>query len=265
MTTSAQKAEKFLFDTAFDEPEAPAADPTAPEADAGLTNADLEALRADVFEAGRQEGLREAHASIEATASALLERIETQVQTLIDDRRQIETALSGQAAALAHAIAAKLAPALMEKQPLAEIENLTTECLREVHGEPRLVVRLHENLVPALKERVDALSAAAGYEGSVMLLGDDQMGPMDCKVEWANGGAEYRFDALTESAEAAVKRYLDTLSSPAEGESAPHVAESAEAATDATAEPDDMTENSSEAPIPDTDGAATSETPTEDT
>jgi flagellar assembly protein FliH len=209
MDKQATKAVKFLFDEGFGEEELEI-DPTAPEAPSPFSNAEVEALQAQAFEAGRVQGLEDARHAAEASIGAVVDRLATEIAALFQDRARIEAALTTEAARLAHAIALKLAQRLMKAHPLSEIERLTEECLKDMADEPRLVIRLHEAMLSPMKGRIETLSAKAGYEGAVILLGDDTLGPLDCRIEWANGGAERRMAPLVRTVEQAVDRFLAT-------------------------------------------------------
>ena len=203
------KAVKFLFERDFDAP-AVEIDPSAPEAPCGHTNAELDALLAEAHEAGRERAAEEARAAAEASIAQVVDGLAEGVQALIADRLALQQQLTREAAQLAHAIALKLTPRLMKAHPLAEIERLTEDCLAELGDEPRLVIRLHEAMLPAMKARIDGLARAAGYEGAVVLLGDDSLSPLDCRIDWANGGTERRLAPLLKTVEEAVTRYLAT-------------------------------------------------------
>ena len=210
---SADKTVKFLFEEDFDEPEVEI-DPSAPEAPCGCTNEELQRLLAEAREEGRQEGLEEARVATEASIERMIEALAGDVARLMTDRKAFEDELAREAGQVAHTIALKLTPRLMKAHPLAEIERLTEECLREVGEEPRLVVRLHEAILPHMKARIDALAQKAGYEGAIVLLGDDTMSPLDCRIDWAHGGTERRVASLIKTVEAAVNRYLSTPAQP---------------------------------------------------
>jgi len=213
-----EKAVKFLFERDFDEPVVEI-DPTAPEAPCGRTNAELEQLLAEAHEAGRAQAAEEARVAAEATIAQMIEGLAANVRALMEDRLALQQQLTREAAQLAHAIALKLTPRLMKAHPLAEIERLTEDCLRELGDEPRLVIRLHEAMLPRMKARIDAMARAAGYEGAVVLLGDDTMSPLDCRIDWANGGTERRVASLIKTVEETVNRYLATPA-PAEAPAA---------------------------------------------
>lgn len=194
-------ARKFLFDTSFDpqarrpEPLAPQIDPEpAPPAPPSFSQEELEAAstaaRQEGFESGREQALAEARETAEAEAARattlFAERLEQAIERL-DARRQ--TALV-EVLASATAILRKLFPELGRRHGLAETEALVRSCLEQLHEEPRVVVRAPDALLDVLRQRLDALKLAAAYEGRVVLLADDTLGPGDARIEWADGGAE---------------------------------------------------------------------------
>ncbi len=105
-------------------------------------------------------------------------------------------------------IAGKLAAALVGEQPLAEIEALVGDCLQHLRDEPRVVVRVREASIDRLAARIDGIAERSGFPGKVVLLPDDGVAVGDCRVEWADGGAERTQDALLAEVEAAVARYM---------------------------------------------------------
>jgi flagellar assembly protein FliH len=114
-----------------------------------------------------------------------------------------------QSVELAHAVAMKLAPALMRRHPLEEIEALVLQCLAELRDEPRIVVRASDSAVAAMKSRIADIAASSAFEGQVVLIPDDTMQAADCRVEWADGGVERDGAALQQRIGAAVDRFLE--------------------------------------------------------
>jgi len=119
-----------------------------------------------------------------------------------------EAAAAGKSVELAMAIVKKLHPALVERQGLAEIESVLGQCLESLKQEPRLVAYVHSARLDALQERLTQLSGSAGFEGRVVLIGDDAMGESDCRVEWADGGVEREAGRIRRSIEDALTRYI---------------------------------------------------------
>jgi flagellar assembly protein FliH len=158
-------------------------------------------------EAGATRGRNEAVAAFDKQVAATLSTIAQQTAAIAKD-----IAAEAQAAAksvdLALAIVRKLHPALVERQGLAEIESVLSQCLESLKQEPRLVAYVHSARLDALQERLTQLSASSGFEGRVVLIGDDAMGESDCRVEWADGGVEREAGRIWRAVEETLTRYV---------------------------------------------------------
>ncbi len=214
---------KFAFETAFGD---------EAQAQEEARRAALERRIAEAREEGRKQGFaagrRQALEEIEATIAATLARIEAGCRELFAERQVLEQAFETETAVLAHAIASRLAPALMAAHPLAEIETLVRECLDACRREPRLVVRVSEALLDPLGERIEHLKAGTSFTGEIVLLSDPGLGPHDCRVEWPDGGAERDMAALERAIGEAVERYVSTT--PEQDESPVKAVSSADSA-----------------------------------
>jgi flagellar assembly protein FliH len=78
--------------------------------------------------------------------------------------------------------------------------------------EPRIVVRVAEAALDDLRGHVAQAAERAGYHGKVVLIGDPQLTPPACRIEWADGGAECDPIRLAAEADSAVARVLAGLS-----------------------------------------------------
>ena len=231
-------ATKFLFDTEFerdgrgtwrthDEPD-PATTPvhTAPE---------MEAAREEARAAGHAEGLAQAKQGIDAVAAQHLEIIGAHLGESMGSISKAAEDARIEAAGLALLIARKLADTLIESEPIAEIEAMISSCLADLTGlggEHRVVVRAPLPLVDSLDERMTALTARIGFNGRLVVMGDETLAGTNCRVEWADGGAERDVAALEAKIEASVQRYVEasratTAPGPAEPTANPADVESA--------------------------------------
>jgi flagellar assembly protein FliH len=193
-------AAKFLFDTTFDKP-APAKAEKAVHTEAALARVREQAFAegaAAGLEQGRNEQVARLAEAVEQIVAAMGELGATQQQAMVEVRQS--------AAQLALAIAARLAPNLMARQPMVEIEALVADCLADLASEPRVVVRVAEALVDPLSERIEALKQQAAFPGQVIVLGDEAMPVGDGRVEWADGGAERDLGGLIRAIEERVNR-----------------------------------------------------------
>jgi flagellar assembly protein FliH len=154
-----------------------------------LTRQQLAESRAEGYEAGRLAGRQEAEAEQARLIADSLGRIGREIVQLNERRAASFGTLHREALALGVSIARKLAARFLASRPLAEIESLVEDCLNRLMGEPRIVVRVHNSMLDVLQERIDATARRQGFAGQIILFGEDDLAPTDCRVEWADGGA----------------------------------------------------------------------------
>jgi flagellar assembly protein FliH len=240
---AAATARKFLFETSFDpedirrareealaEAERARAEAEAQaraEADAALAAArpepepepepppptfseeELAAARAAAYAEGEQAGHAAAMASIEQHLALAMGEVPRQLADLVDDQRRSDEALAEQTVRIAVTLARKLMPELARRRGLEEIEALLRSCLTDMLDEPRIVVRVSDGLIDAVRDRLQPIADELGYGGALVLLVDPALGPADCRVEWADGGCERIADKLWQDIDAAVARFFD--------------------------------------------------------
>lgn len=178
------KMKRFLFDqNDFDKKQAVEAPPS-------FTEEQLALAKKQSLTQGREEGIRETRASQEEQAVQCLEKIGEQVVRLMAAEERRETACMTDAAKLALRITHKLLPKLAQRFSLQEIEHTILNALEGRHDEPRVAVTVPTKHLDALRARIDGLALEKGFAGKVILVADDAMPETDCRVEWADGGAE---------------------------------------------------------------------------
>ena len=187
-------------------PVAPAAPPPPMFTEAEMQGA-CDIARRKGEETGMTRGRNEAVAAFDKQVAATLSTIAQQTAAIAKSIAA-EAQAAGKSVDLALAIVRKLHPALVERQGLAEIESVLGQCLESLKQEPRLVAYVHSVKLDALQERLTQLSAASGFEGRVVLIGDDAMGESDCRVEWADGGVEREAGRIWRAVEEALARYI---------------------------------------------------------
>jgi flagellar assembly protein FliH len=207
---------KFLFDDDFgDGAAAKVVAPTVVEPTVAET-----VHRAAVAEA-EARGYRSGLNAAEATATAQLkteterrtassfERIAGAFEALAGRLKDVENRFEAEAVEVAVAVARKLAPQLIAREPLAEIAALATECFGELLRAPHVVVRVNEGLYAAAREKLEDIARARGFDGRLVVLGEPDIPIGDCRIEWADGGLK-RDRAATEAAITdAVGRYVN--------------------------------------------------------
>ncbi|WP_169568137.1 FliH/SctL family protein [Sneathiella limimaris] len=205
---------KFLFDTEFGssvkkEPEkVEAPEPELPPAI--YTEEDKERLCAEAHSAGQAAGREEVLQSVEATTAQIMSDLSSQLQQLAQAHEAQMENVRCEAASLAFAIAKKLAPSLIARQPEQEVLQMVQDCLADLHDEPRIVLRANEQVCNSLSEKVDILAQQSGFQGNIILLPDDTKIDSDCRIEWADGGVERDVTDTTQKLEEIIHRFVNS-------------------------------------------------------
>ncbi len=195
---------KFLFDDEFGRDGA--------RIRSKLTVAEHEALLSAAQEESFRKGFTAAQAEMSAAdqhrIAAAAEKIADAMETIAHQLASLETRLEAEAVEVAVSVAKKLAPALIEREPLAEIERLVIDVFAQLRSAPHVAVRLPKALIDTASAHLLKLAEERGYAGRLVLLPEADLGPDDCRIEWADGGV-VRDRANIESRIAeAVSRYL---------------------------------------------------------
>ena len=175
-------AKKFLFDTNnFDR--------TKPEV-VVYSEEQVAQIKAQTLAAGKSEGVNDTRQKQEELIGQLLQKTLAQAEKLIknEDRREIEKCTD--AVKLAMQVVHKLLPGFAERYAVSEIERVITQSIEARRDEPRIAVIVPTVHLEALTARIDALALDKSYAGKIILIADDALPPTDCRVEWADGGAE---------------------------------------------------------------------------
>lgn len=199
---------KFLFDNSFDAVERPAG-PAQAAAPKHYTEEDLAAARNEGFAQGEAAARAAAMVSIEQATAKTLAAIGIQLNNTAKDIERIRAQILKDSLKVVSAAISKVVPTLARHNALAEIERLIRDCLQAIYDEPRVVVRAHDRVITALQDRVNSLAASNGFHGKIMLFPDEQLNETDCRVEWADGGAERNLDDMWSQIDTALQRMMD--------------------------------------------------------
>ena len=194
-------AAKFLFDEDF----ATGEKPTITMVEADRRSKDAEAV---AYRNGFAAAQAQAHAEATQRAAAALGHIGETMERLSRGLHGVEARLEIEAVEVAVAVARKLAPELIAAQPFAEIEALATECFRQLVSAPHITVRLPEDIYSTVKDRLDDLAQARGFQGRLAVLADADLKTGDCRIEWADGGVNRDAAAADAAITEVVTRYV---------------------------------------------------------
>lgn len=203
-------AQKYLFDVSFDAPTRPvvaAAPPPPPEPT--FSRAELAAAEAKAREEGHAAGRAEAVSEHEEQVGKTLGAINDSLAALFAAKDTMTRDGERETVELTRSIIGKLFPALQKCDGLAEVVALVGACLRESVNEPRLVVRVPDALFERAQQHLTPMTSATGFPGKLIILADEALAGSDCRVEWADGGAERDLTRTWRDIEAAMIRAVD--------------------------------------------------------
>src|SRR3569833_3517788 len=202
---------KYLFDPDFGAGAKAADKPmAAAEVAIKLGEAESKGFR-DGFAAAEKEG-----AAVAANRSAIaFEHIGDALDRLSQGLTAMERRLETEAVEIAAAIARKLAPELMLREPFAEIAALATECFRQLATAPHVVVRVNDALLETARTKLDEIAKSKGFEGREVVLAEQAIEIGECKIEWADGGVVRDAGKTALVIDDAIGRYLGARHSAA--------------------------------------------------
>ncbi len=188
---------RFLFDNDFAATE---------KVKSAVTLAEHSAKLAEAEATGYRNGFAAAKTEAEQRAAAALERIAAALETLHRGLSAVENGLAAEAVEVAVAVAKKLAPELIAREPMAEISALAADCFRHLVAAPHVVVRVNDALHKQAHEALEAL--ARGSDSRLVVLAEADIPPGDCRIEWADGGINRDRAAIEAAIDEAVARYI---------------------------------------------------------
>ena len=192
---------KYLFDEDFAGGEKPT-----------ITLVEAERRRADAEGIAYRNGFAAGQAQAQAETA---QHAANALALIADGLSRIDCALAGiearfetEAVEVAVAVAGKLAPELIAREPFAEIEALATDCFRQLVKTPHIAVRIGPDIFATAKERLDEIARARGFEGRLMVEADGTLAAGDCRIEWSEGGVTRDRGATLATISDVVARYI---------------------------------------------------------
>ena len=214
---------KFLFDEDFaDGAERKPVEPTVTLAEHAVKLAEAETAG---HRRGYADAQNDAKVETDRRVASALETIAAKFSAANDALQLIETRLECEAVEVAVAVARKLAPTLIAREPFAEISALASHCFRELVTAPHIAVRVNDALYAAAREKLDDIVRARSFEGRLVVLAEPDIAVGDCRIEWADGGIN-RDSAATDAAiGAAVAGYINARRNLADAHEIPRRSE----------------------------------------
>ena len=191
---------KYLFDVDFG--------PGADTAGKPISRSEFAAKIAEAETKAYQAGENDSVAAAQRRSAVAFEQIGDTLARLTIKLTAIEKRIETQAAELAVAVARKLAPELVARQPCAEITALVTECLTHLSAARHLVVRVNEALHETASAELEEIARNRGFEGRLVVIAEPEIALGDCRIEWADGGSIRNLAKIDRAIGNLIGRYL---------------------------------------------------------
>jgi len=199
---------KFLFDVDF---------AVGAERETTVTVAEHALKLAEAEAAAHHRGYAQAQSDAQVESNrritSALECVAAKLGEATAALAAIEARLECEAVEVAVAVARKLAPTLIEREPFAEIAALASSCFRELIASPHIAVRVNDSLYAEAREKLDGIARAHGFEGRLVVLGEPGVANGDCRIEWADGGVTRDKAAADAAIGETVERYISARGS----------------------------------------------------
>ncbi len=215
------RVEKYLFDTTFDDEfletqkaveEAIIEEEMTPPPPT-FSEEEMAACRETALAEGRAAGQAETEAGISRVASEALEVIGSHIGNLAELQKTSNEKTHRDALKLAAAIVRKTVPAIAYETAGPAIEDFIRGSLPQIMEEPRIVVRISEPLLEQIKEDMEKIAAQSGFPGQMIVISDPDLSIQDCRIEWADGGAERDSTRIWQEIDQSIERFLESQAS----------------------------------------------------
>jgi flagellar assembly protein FliH len=219
-----QLSQKFLFDRDFDLEKAKQKkleeENAARESDFAVeepvievtyTQEELDLARHEGFQQGMLEGSAKAEENQNKIIIGLLDRMGQKLHVLLEqeDQREKESKTLSLQATL-H-IVKKIWPKMQNFFAPKDLEDFVASSLAENSSETRIVLRVNDAELDVIAGMLPRIKELQGFQGKVITLSDDNVMAGDCKIEWADGGAEKLSRYTMQQVETLVERILSSL------------------------------------------------------
>ena len=172
---------------------------------------ELQAAKDEAFQEGRAEGFRQAETTTQQMIANALNIIAAGMPSLRDAQDQANDDTARTALQVALNALGRVLPTFVARHGAGEIETMVAELMPHLLDQPRIIVKVHHDLVEGLRDRLVAVTDANGFEGRVVVMGDAAIMPGDCRLEWADGGAERDMARVWQEIEDIIDRHVKAI------------------------------------------------------
>jgi len=183
----------------------------------------MKAAERDGYQKGFLDGVIEGknqaaneQTAIDTTLTELVEKFASHYAPLFNLYRDMLKVQAAQLPKIAHTIAKKVAGDALEKNSYAFIEEICLRCVNAMMHEPKLVITVHESMKTTLETKIGMAARALQMGSEITVVGDANITPANCRVEWKNGAMVRDTDSLWQQVEQVVANMVTSSENEAQ-------------------------------------------------
>jgi len=172
---------------------------------------ELAAAKQESYDTGRQDAIREMEVHAEQILAVTQQSVASKLEQIFALQEQAVHTAERNTVELANVIVRKLFPTLVAEHGLPEVIAVVRNTLDQFREEPSVSIRVHPDYEESLIKATEEMAARGIFRGVVHIIGDPEVSPGDCRIEWEGGGAERNMARLFEELDTIVEKTLGMM------------------------------------------------------
>ena len=223
-------AERFMFDTAFDELDElstvgrknelsdtfsqsgnkPSANDIKLEKELEEEKR-IEQIREENYQNGKKDGNSEALMGIEESVNKLLITISDEMNNLEAKQDLVNKEISDNLILLTQTIIKKIFPTLAKNSAVEEIIKVIVDLPKLYTEEPEILVKINPLIINQLNDRLSEKILDNTRLKKLKLVEDSSVEEGDCQIDWSNGSAERNLDKLVQKMDDIIAQNINSI------------------------------------------------------
>ena len=223
-------AERFMFDTAFDELDELSTVGRQNELSDAFSQSGnntsandkkvekeleeekrIEQIREENYQNGKKDGNSEALMGIEESINKLLITISDKMNNLEAKQDLVNKEISDNLILLTQTIIKKIFPTLAKNSAVEEIIKVIVDLPKLYTEEPEILVKINPLIINQLNDRLSEKILDNTRLKKLKLVEDLSVEEGDCQIDWSNGSAERNLDKLVQKMDDIISQNINSI------------------------------------------------------
>ena len=223
-------AERFMFDTAFDELDELSTVGRKNELSDAFSQSGnntsandiklekeleeekrIEQIREENYQNGKKDGNSEALMGIEESINKLLITISDEMNNLEAKQDLVNKEISDNLILLTQTIIKKIFPTLAKNSAVEEIIKVIVDLPKLYTEEPEILVKINPLIINQLNDRLSEKILDNTRLKKLKLVEDSSVEEGDCQIDWSNGSAERNLDKLVQKMDDIIAQNINSI------------------------------------------------------